>query len=131
MFNIKVKQGRIIFSSAEAEQRFNRLLLSFNNTGKTLIVEITEHSSKTTFKQMELFKAMIIAGKEHTGMSFSDFENELISNFAPYEYMKDILGNKSKERVKPQDMTNKQFQTFVEECIRFMNEFFEMDFKLY
>lgn len=130
MFNVKVKDQRIIFSSAEAESRFNRLLLSYNNTGKTLSLNIEPYSRVVTDDQMGLFRAMVAAGKEHTGMSFSEFENELITNHAPFKYETDILGKKTKERIHPQEMTNRQFQSFVEECVRFMNEFFNMNFTL-
>ena len=130
MFTIQVKKGRIVFSSAEAENKFHRLLLSYNDTGKILTVEIEEYSRKTTNDQMQLYKAIVAAGKEETGMSFSEFDQELVSNFAPYKYVTDILGKKVKERIRPEEMNNKQFQDFVQECIRFMKEFFGIDFKL-
>lgn len=131
MFLFKVKEGKIIFSSAEAEKRFNRLLLSYNNTGRTLLLNIDEYSKSVSSAQLELYKAIIIAGSEYTGSTYKEFEQELITQFAPIRYITDVLGNKSKERTPVSQMNRKEFQAFVENSVQFMNEFLGMNFKLY
>lgn len=109
---------------------YSKTIDSYNNSEKKLVMIIEEYSPITTEKQEKLFKALLIEGSKTSGYSYSEFENELINNFAPYTYIKSIIGDKIKIRKKVSEMNNQEFNIFLEQSIQFCNEFYELNFKL-
>lgn len=125
---IKIVNKTFVYGSKKQEEWFAALLESYNNSGKEIVLSISEYSRDTTQAQRNLFKAMVAKGKDHTGMSYSEFESELISNFAPFKYIKDFAGIMHKVKKGVDEMNNKEFNDFIQECVVFMKEFFDLDF---
>lgn len=128
MIQIKVSNNKIQFVNKQAEENYNKILSAYNNTGKVLSLDIKEFSKNITDKQYTMWKALIMAGVEKTGYSYSETEAELVNKFSPYIYVDNIFGEKEKVRKNISEMNNKEFSEFFEQCVAFMKEFFNIDF---
>lgn len=128
MILLTVKDGYPIIEKASLAM-YNKTIEAFNNTGKKLVLIIEEYSPGVTEKQEGLFKALMMEGMRVSGYTYSDFENELLNNFSPFRYETSILGDKIKIRKKVSEMTNKEFNLFLEQSIAFCSEFFGFNFE--
>ena len=127
---LKVRESKFTFLTTESMVRWHQIIDSFNNTEKTIEVTFVEHSAITTQSQENLFLALCIEGGKHTGYSQLEFEQLLIDEFAPYKYTQSILGEKVKTRKTVSEMTNKEFNIFIEQSVSFGNDFFNLNFNL-
>lgn len=101
---------------------------AYSNTGKILVMTIEEYSPYITESQHKLFKALLVKGSEVSGYTYKEFEDELIQSFAPYKYQRSIMGEMVKERKSVSEMNHKEFNIFIEQCILFANEFYDIKF---
>lgn len=127
MIHLLIANKQFVLSK-DSMTLYNRVLESYNNTGKMLVMTIEEYSPQTTTKQHKLFQALLIASSTISGYTYKDFEEELINNFAPYKYQRSILGEMIKNRKSVSEMTNKEFNIFLEQSIEFCNEFYDLKF---
>jgi hypothetical protein len=127
MIHIVIANKQIVIAE-DSRYLFNRLIESYNNTGKMLLLSIDEYSPQTTEKQHKLFKALVLRSSEVSGYTYKEFEQELIDQFAPYKYERSILGEMIKNRKSVSEMTNKEFNTFLEQAIEFCNSFYDVNF---
>lgn len=118
----------MVFETEDAMKDYNRVIASFNNTNKKLIMTLEEHSPITSEAQESLFKALLVLGSTFSGYTYKEFEEVLIQEFAPYKYTTSILGDKLKVRKKVSEMSNKEFNIFMEQCKQFAAEFFDIIF---
>ena len=107
---------------------YNRTMETYSNTGKILVMNIEEYSPDTTENQHKLFKALLIQGSQSSGYTYKEFEGELIDNFAPDKYQRSIMGEMVKIRKQVSEMNHKEFNIFIEQCIQFCAEFYEIKF---
>lgn len=128
MIHLIVKDGKPILKDEASVTLYNRVMDAYSNTGKMLVMTIEEYGFRVTEKQYDLFKALLIKGSEASGYTYKEFENELINNFAPYKYIKSIMGEMTKERKQASEMNQKEFNIFIEQSIQFCNEFYDTKF---
>lgn len=128
MIKIIIKEGKFHFANKESMYAYLKIIDSYSNSGKILTMTIEEFSANTTEAQYKLFKALLIKGSEISGYTYKEFEDELINNFAPYKYEKSILGEMVKSRKKVSEMKHNEFNIFMEQCIQFCKEFYNIIF---
>lgn len=118
----------MVFENEGSMKDYNRVIESFNNTNKRLVMTFEEHSPITSEAQESMFKALLVLGSTFSGYTYSEFEKVLIEEFAPYKYSTSILGDKIKIRKTVSEMSNKEFNVFIEQCKQFAEEFFDIIF---
>lgn len=128
MILIKVDTHMPKFVNTQSMNEYNKFMDAFNNTDRVLIMTLEEYSPNVTDKQHSLFKALLVQGSMISGYSYKEFEDELIDNFAPYKYQESIIGGKIKIRKRVSEMNHKEFSTFIEQCIQFAAEFYDLKF---
>lgn len=128
MIHLIVKDGKPLLKDEASVTLYNRVMDAYSNTGKMLVMTIEEYSAGITSDQYRLFKALIIKGSEISGYTYKEFEVELIQNFAPYKYIRSIMGEMTKERKDISEMNHKEFNIFIEQCIQFCDEFYDIKF---
>lgn len=128
MIHLIVKDGKPIFKDEASVTLYNRVMAAYSNTGKMLVMTIEEYSAGITSDQYRLFKALIIKGSDISGYTYKEFEVELIQNFAPYKYIRSIIGEMTKERKDISEMNHKEFNIFIEQAIQFCTEFYGIKF---
>lgn len=128
MIKIIIKNGQPLFDNEASMVLYNRTIGAYSNTGKVLVMTIEEYSPNTTEQQHKLFKALLVKGSEVSGYTYKEFETELTDTFAPYKFQKGILGDMIKERKKVSEMSHKEFSIFIEQCIQFAAEFYDIKF---
>lgn len=101
---------------------------SYSNTNMVLTMSVEPYSANVTDKQQKLYLALVLAGCEVSGYTYSEFEEELINSFAPYKYTTSILGGNVKQRKKVSEMNHKEFNIFIEQSIAFATEFYGLKF---
>lgn len=129
MILFRFKNNEIVFNDKGSFEQFCKIKESLSNTNKLLVMTIEEHSKDITPKQQSLFKALLIQGSTESGYSYSEFENTLIQEFAPYSYEKSITGKMTKIRKSVSEMNRKEFSIFFEQCSQFCSEFYNINFK--
>lgn len=128
MIHLIVKDGKPLLKDEASVTLYNRVMDAYSNTGKMLVMTIEEYSAGITSDQYRLFKTLIIKGSEISGYTYKEFEVELIQNFAPYKYIRSIMGEMTKERKDISEMNHKEFNIFIEQCIQFCHEFYDIKF---
>jgi hypothetical protein len=128
MINVIIKEGKMEFKDIPSYSTYTRILSSYSNTGRTLIMTLEEYSPDTTENQARLFKALLIQGSNASGYTYREFEDELKQHFAPYRYEESIIGGKVKIRKKVSEMTNREFNIYLEQSIQFCAEFYDIKF---
>jgi hypothetical protein len=128
MIKLVVKDGKPIFENDASITLYNRVMAAYSNTGKILVMTIEEWSPDVTDAQHKLFKALLVKGSEASGYTYKEFEDELIDNFAPYKFEKNIFDTISRTKKKVLEMNNKEFNLFIEQAIQFCNEFYGLNF---
>lgn len=128
MIRLIVKDGQPIFENEASVVLYNRVMDAYNNTGKILVMTIDEYFNNTTESQQQMFKALLVKGSEISGYTYKELEEELIQNFAPFKYIKSIMGEMTKERKSISEMDHKEFNIFIEQAIQFCTEFYGIKF---
>lgn len=108
---------------------YNKLMSSYNNTGKELVMEVSEYSKQITERQISLFKALILHTVDVTGFTYQEVQDLFVDKFSEPVYDKDIFGNIITTKKPIEALTNKEFNILLENSISFVNEFFNADFK--
>lgn len=116
------------FVNTESMSLYMKFMDSYNDTGKTLLMTIEEYSNDVTDKQYAMFKALVIEGSNTSGYTYNEFEDELITTFAPYRYQVSIIGGKVKIRKRVPEMNHREFNIFIEQSIQFCAEFYDIKF---
>lgn len=127
--NFEVVNGNITIKD-NSLALYNKLMSSYNNTGKELVMEVSEFSKQTTEKQISLYKALILHTVDVTGHTYKEIEAILLCNCSTPVYDKDIFGNTISNLKKVEDMNNKEFNIFLEQAISYINITFDADFKI-
>lgn len=109
---------------------YNKLMSSYNNTGKELVMEVSEYSKQTTEKQISLFKALILHTVDVTGFTYQEVQDLFVDKFSEPVYDKDIFGQIVITKKPIEALTNKEFNILLENSILFVNDFFNADFKI-
>lgn len=128
MIKIIIKNGSYLFVDTASKTQFERIMEAYSSTGKTLTMTIEEFSADITEAQHKLFKALLIKGSEISGYTYKEFECEMIDSYAPYKYKKNIFGKMSRDRKQVSEMNQKEFNIFIEQCIQFCYEFYDIKF---
>lgn len=126
--HFKVVDGNIIIKD-NSLALYKKLMSSYNNTGKELVMEVSEYSKQITEKQTSLFKALILHTVDVTGFTYQEVQDLFIDYFSEPVYDKDIFGNIVITKKPIEALTNKEFNTLLENSILFVNDFFNTDFK--
>jgi hypothetical protein len=128
MILFKSKNNQIVFENEDCMKSFNRIMQSYSNTDKMLVLTIDEYIGESSTNQIQLLKALTIKGSEISGYTYSEFENELVNNFAPYKYERSIFGEMVKIRKSISEMNRKEINIFIEQSIQFCFEFYDIKF---
>lgn len=128
MIRLIVKDGQPIFENEASVTLYNRVMDAYNNTGKILVMTIDEYFNNTTESQQQMFKALLVKGSEISGYTYKELEEELLQSFAPFKYIKSIMGEMTKERKSISEMDHKEFNIFIEQTIQFCTEFYGIKF---
>lgn len=128
MIKITVENGQLITTDIASMTNYKRVIDAYSNTKKVLVMSFEEFSPDVTEAQHKLFKALLIQGSQSSGYTYKEFEDELIDNFAPYKYQRSIMGEMVKIRKQVSEMNHKEFNIFIEQCIQFCAEFYEIKF---
>lgn len=124
----RIVDGNIIINN-DSLALYNKLMSRYNNAGKELVMEVSEFSKQTTDKQISLFKALILHTVNVTGFTYQEVQDLFIDKFSVPVYDKDIFGNVTMTKKPIEALTNKEFNTLLENSILFVNDFFNADFK--
>lgn len=117
-----------MFDGEASRLNYQKIMEAYSNTGKILVMTFEEFSPDITEAQHKLFKVLLIKGSEVSGYTYKEFEDELIENFAPYKYQRSIMGEMVKSRKSVSEMNRKEFNIFIEQCVLFANEFYDIKF---
>lgn len=128
MIVFRFKNNEIVFENQDSYNHFQKLKESFSNTDIKLVMAIEEYSKNISPKQFKMFQALLIKGSNESGYSYSEFQKTLIEEFAPYNYEKSITGKMTKIRKSVEEMNNKEFNIFFEQCVKFCSEFYNINF---
>lgn len=128
MIHLIVKDGQPILKDKASVTLYNRVMGAYNNTGKMLVMTIEEWSPNINESQHKLFKALLVKCSEISGYTYQELEKELLNNFAPFKYIKSIMGEMTKERKNVSEMSHKEFNIFIEQAVQFCTEFYELKF---
>jgi hypothetical protein len=128
MIKLKICNDAISFDGQASLHNYLKVLKTYSDTGKVLVMSFEEFSPDITEAQHKLFKALLIKGSDISGFTYKEFEDELIDSFAPYKYQKSIMGEMVKIRKQVSEMNHKEFNIFIEQCIQFCAEFYEIKF---
>lgn len=128
MIVFRFKNNEIVFENQDSYNHFQKLKESFSNTDIKLVMTIEEYSKNISPKQFKMFQALLIKGSNESGYSYSEFQKTLIEEFAPYNYEKSITGKMTKIRKSVEEMNNKEFNIFFEQCVKFCSEFYNINF---
>ena len=128
MIKVIIKDDKFHFANKESMYSYLKIMDSYSGSGKTLVMTLEEFSPDITEAQHKLFKALLIKGSDISGFTYKEFEDELIDSFAPYKYERSIMGEMVKVRKQLSEMNHKEFNIFIEQCIQFCAEFYEIKF---
>ena len=125
-----VRDSQIIFMSEAMRNFYMEFFKRFNNTDKTITIDLDEYSPYTSSEQQSLFNAMLLECSKICGHSFNELEDEMINLFAPFVYEKDLLQRNIKRRKQVFEMDNREFQIFLEQSNMYMINMFDLKFEL-
>jgi hypothetical protein len=128
MIKFTIENNRLNFDSIASSENYSKIFTAYCNTGKLLVMTIEEFSAEITEAQHKLFKALLVKGSEISGYTYKEFEHEMIDSYAPYKYQKNIFDKMSRERKQVSEMNQKEFNIFIEQCIQFCYEFYDIKF---
>lgn len=93
-------------------------------------MDLDVYSPYTSSAQQSLFQAMILEAVTQSGHTYNEIEFELIELFAPFEYRKDMIGKVTKTKKAVSEMTNREFQIFIEQSNVHLIEQYDIKFNL-